>query len=193
MIFVIAVALLQIRAIPQTSISTISMVTAKTEGATAATDMGTTAVPSDGTETVNSISADDPPKPAGLPSAGLFVRGPIAGPISLPHSQDHSERLRHRDWLALSIAQHSAATFDAWSTRRVISSGQGRELNPMMRPFAGNGSLYVVAQVGPIVFDYLGRRMMTSQCDWSRRTWWIPQVVSTIVLLASGAHNLSVH
>jgi len=113
--------------------------------------------------------------------------------VSLPHLQDRSEKLRRREWLALSIAQHSAAAFDAWSTRHVISSGQGRELNPTLRPFAGNGSLYAIVQVGPIAFDYLGRRMMTSQHHWVRRTWWIPQAVSMAMSLASGAHNLSVH
>ena len=63
----------------------------------------------------------------------------------------------------------------------------------MLRPFAGNGSLYAIVQAGPIVFDYLGRRMMTSQHHWVRRTWWISQAVSTAMSLASGAHNLSVH
>src|SRR5579862_9443421 len=38
---------------------------------------------------------------------------------------------QHREWLALMIAQHSAATFDAWSTRQAISTGRYGELNPM--------------------------------------------------------------
>jgi hypothetical protein len=190
MILAIAVAFLQIRAIPQTSLSAFSAVSAETVGATAPTDKGTTAVPLDSTETANSASTPTVPTPA---RAGVFAPGRIAGPVSLPHIQDPSERLRQREWLALSIAQHSAATFDAWSTRRVISSGRGQELNPTLRPFAGNVSLYAVVQVGPIALDYLGRRMMTSQHDWARRTWWIPQVVSTMVLVATGAHNMSVH
>jgi hypothetical protein len=65
--------------------------------------------------------------------------------------QDHSAELRRRKWLALSIAQHSAATFDAWSTRQAISTGQYRELNPALRPFAGNASLYAAIQVGPLL------------------------------------------
>jgi hypothetical protein len=187
---VIAVAFLQIRAIPQTSLSAFSAVPVETVGAAAATDKGTTAVPPDGTETANSVSAPTPPI---LAPAGVFGPGRIAGPVSFPHSQDPSERLRQREWLALSIAQHSTATFDAWSTRRVISGGQGQELNPTLRPFAGNGSLFAVVQAAPIVLDYLGRRMMTSQHGWAKRSWWIPQTVSTIVLLASGAHNMSVY
>src|SRR3989442_4298149 len=35
-----------------------------------------------------------------------------------------------RLWYALAISSHSAATFDAWSTRRAVSSGQGRESKP---------------------------------------------------------------
>ena len=105
--------------------------------------------------------------------------------------QDRSEKRRRREWLALMIAQHGAATFDAWSTRQVISTGRFRELNPTLGPFAENTSLYAVIQVGPLVFDYVGRRMMTSQHGWLRHTWWIPQVLSTAMSLGSGAHNLS--
>jgi hypothetical protein len=106
-------------------------------------------------------------------------------------SSDRSEKLRRREWLALSVVQHSAATFDAWSTRRVVAYG-GQELNPTLRPFAGNGSIYAAIQVEPVVFDYLGRRMMTSQHGWARRTWWILQGASTVASLASGAYNLNV-
>ena len=102
------------------------------------------------------------------------------------------EQPRYRMWLALSLAQHSAATFDAWSTRHAISSGTARELNPMLRPFAGNASLYAAIQVGPILLDYLGRRMMNSRSGWARNTWWVPQSVGTAVSLVSGVHNLKV-
>jgi hypothetical protein len=191
MILTIALVLLQIQPVPQNSISTLSTATAENAGA-AAPDTST-AISTDVAEPANSASVSESRTPeASSQGPGLTAHGASAGPLSLSLLQDHSERLRHRDWLALSITQHGAATFDAWSTRDVIASGQGRELNPMLRPFAGNGSLYAVAQVGPIVFDYLGRRMMTSQHNWIRRAWWVPQAVNTIVLLASGAHNLSI-
>jgi len=189
MILAIAVALLQIAAIPQNSIST-----ATTETARAAAPGTKTLVSSDGTEPANRDSASESPTSEALSQGpGLSAHDVFAGPVSLSLLQDRSAKLRRREWLALSIVQHSATTFDAWSTRHVISSGQGRELNPTLRPFAGNGSLYAVVQVGPVVLDYLGRRMMTSQHDWARRTWWIPQVVSTVVSFASGAHNLSIY
>jgi hypothetical protein len=102
-----------------------------------------------------------------------------------------SEKARRRGWIALAIAQHSAATFDAWSTNRALSTGNAQESNPMLRPFAGNPSLYVAIQAGPVLFDYLGRRMMTSRYGWARHTWWVLQAVSTATSIASGAHNLS--
>src|SRR5712692_9724160 len=71
-----------------------------------------------------------------------------------------------KTWYALAAASHGAATFDAWTTRRVLSSGAGHELNPLLRPFAGSSALYAAVQVGPTVFDYLGKRMMTSRHGW---------------------------
>jgi hypothetical protein len=193
MILAMGALLLQIPAIPQNSISTVSTATAGTTGA-AAPDTTTKSVSSDGTEPVNPAPASESPTAEELSQGpDLSARGAFATPVPLSPLQDPSKKVRRREWLALSIAQHSAATFDAWSTRQVISSGQARELNPMLRPFAGNGSLYAVIQVGSVLFDYLGRHMMTSQHGWMRRTWWIPQAVNSVVLLTSGAHNLSVH
>jgi hypothetical protein len=97
-------------------------------------------------------------------------------------------------WLGLSIAQHSAAAFDAWSTRRAITRGGAQELNPMLKPFAGNSSIYAATQVAPTLLDLLGRRiMMTSRHPLLRRTWWLPQVLGTVASVAGGAHNLRVH
>jgi hypothetical protein len=121
------------------------------------------------------------------PAPATFTAAPLS-PTGIRADQ-HQQHL----WLMLSIAQHGAATFDAWSTRRVISSGQGQELNPLLRPFAGNASLYAVIQVGPALLDYLGRRMMTSQHGWARRTWWILQAAGMASSLAGGVHNLGVH
>jgi len=94
-------------------------------------------------------------------------------------------------WYALSAAGHGAATFDAWTTRRVITSGRGQELNPLLRPFANSSALYGAIQVGPSLLDYLGRRMMRSEKPWVRRMWWLPQVVGTASSLLSGGHNLA--
>lgn len=211
MILTIALALLQIRAIPQKSIPTLfastaeaaeatapSAGTAETAGAAApasgTAEAARTAAPTAGVSldgTASSAPASRLPISA-EPYTGSSPRNALDAPFSPAPLRDCPQKLQRREWLALSTAQHGAATFDAWSTRRVISSGEGRELNPMLRPFAGNGSLYAVVQVSPLLFDYVGRRMMTSQHNWIRRAWWVPQAVNTVVLLASGAHNLSV-
>ncbi len=101
-------------------------------------------------------------------------------------------RQKLRVWKGLAIASHGAATFDAWTTRHAIGTSGAHELNPMLRPFAGNASLYAVIQIGPALMDYAGRKMMYSQHTWVRRLWWVPQSASFVSSLFCGAHNLSV-
>jgi hypothetical protein len=84
----------------------------------------------------------------------------------------------------------SCAAFDAWSTRRFVSNGTGQQLNPILRPFAGNASLYAAMQVGPTILDVVSRRMMTSRHEWMRHTWWLPQAVSAALSVGCGIHNL---
>ena len=108
--------------------------------------------------------------------------------------RDGSERLRRSEWLALSIAAHGTATFDAWSTRHVLSSMPNAvEANPLLRPFAGNASMYAAVQVAPTILDFVSRKMMNSQHAWMRHTWWLPQAASAVVSLSSGVHNLGVY
>ena len=97
-----------------------------------------------------------------------------------------------RLWYALVISSHSAATFDAWSTRRAVSSGQGRESNPMLRPFSHSNAIYFAMQASPALMDYLGRRMMTSEHYWVRRMWWLPQAAGTATSFFSGVHNVRI-
>ena len=96
-----------------------------------------------------------------------------------------------RNWILLSAAQHSAAAFDAYSTRYAISRG-AREDDPFMRPFANSSSLYAAIEVGPLLLDYAARRMQRSHIGLIRRIWWVPQSVSTAAFLASGAHNFGI-
>jgi hypothetical protein len=96
-----------------------------------------------------------------------------------------------RTWLALSLVQHGAATFDAYSTRESISRG-AVEMDPMMRPFAHSPGLYAAIQVGPFLLDFVSRKMQRSQNSFARRMWWLPQSMSTAGFLYSGAHNLNV-
>ena len=98
-----------------------------------------------------------------------------------------------RKWLILSGISHGAATFDAYSTRRVISSGTGVELNPMLRPFANSNALYGAVQVAPVIFDFVGLRMMHSQHAWMRKLWWLPQSASAAASMFGGVHNSMMH
>ncbi len=102
-------------------------------------------------------------------------------------------RRNHRIWMGLGIASHGAATFDAWSTRRAVTTGGAQELNPLLKPFAGNASLYAAIQVGPALMDYAGKKMMYSRHSWVRHMWWVPQSASFASSLFCGAHNLGVH
>jgi hypothetical protein len=99
---------------------------------------------------------------------------------------------QQRVWWALTAAQHGAATFDAWSTRKSLESGNGYERNPLLRPFAGSPAIYPVIQALPLGLDYLSKRMMQSRHGIFRKTWWVPQTIATAGFVWSGAHNLSI-
>jgi len=138
------------------------------------------------------------PTPVAAPAAA--AASPAASPaispvIAVRRRPEFAGRItggQQKAWLGLAIAQHSAATFDAWSTRRAITRGGAQELNPMLKPFAGNRSLYAAVQVGPALLDLLGRKMMHSRHSFLRRTWWLPQVLGTAASVAGGVHNLGV-
>jgi len=95
-------------------------------------------------------------------------------------------------WFALAAASSAGAGFDAWSTRRAISGGFGTESNPFLRPFAHSNALYAATQVSPLVLDFLGKRMMSSQHPLLRRFWWVPQTAGASMSFAAGAHNVGV-
>jgi len=102
-----------------------------------------------------------------------------------------TETRPRKAWLVLSMAEHSAATFDAYSTRLAVSRG-ANEADPMMQPFAHSPAIYGAIQVGPLVLDYAARRMERSQHGFLRKTWWVTQTAATGLFLFSGAHNMSV-
>jgi hypothetical protein len=147
-----------------------------------------TPVPLAATES-SSLSLPDAPTP--MPVAAGRTNSAKAIIFSVIDPQFESRR-DHRMWLGLSIAQHTAAGFDAWTTRREISSGQAQELNPLLKPFAGNSSIYLATQVTPVALDFLAHHMMYSTHSWERHTWWVPQVLGTASSFAAGFHNLTV-
>jgi hypothetical protein len=91
----------------------------------------------------------------------------------------------------LSVVEHSAATFDAYSTRQAVSRGAVEE-DPLMRPFAHSPAIYGAIQVAPVLFDLLARHMQRSNYKFERRTWWVPQTASTGMSIFAGVHNLNI-
>lgn len=62
--------------------------------------------------------------------------------------------------LLLMLAVHGAATLDAYSTYRMMHAqlccgAQLAERNPLMRPFAGNASIFIAVQPDALVADYM--------------------------------------
>ena len=109
-----------------------------------------------------------------------------------PHEVTMAERRHYtRNWLALSLVQHGAATFDAYSTRQSISRGNVED-DPILRPFAHSGAIYAAIQAGPVALDFIARRMQHSDNGIVRRMWWVPQTVSTATFIFAGVHNLNV-
>lgn len=113
-------------------------------------------------------------------------------PASKPTQTIRVEGMPSRKaWILLSIADHSAATFDAYTTRSALSRG-AVEADPLIRPFAGSDALYAAIQVAPVALDFIARHMQRSENGLLRRSWWIPQSAATGLFLFAGSHNLSV-
>src|SRR5580692_9914290 len=137
-------------------------------------------------------------KPAGVtPAPAAEPIAPGSAPLAIRpgksafNREDVSERQK-KVWYALTFASSGAAAFDAWSTRRAISGGYGTESNPLLAPFSHSGALYAATQVSPVVMDYIGRKMMTSQYPLLRKMWWLPQSAGTGMSLFAGVHNVGV-
>jgi hypothetical protein len=92
-------------------------------------------------------------------------------------------------WYTLMALSHTAAVFDAYSTRRAISGHYGVEGNPLLRPFSHSNAIYAATQVSPAVMDYLGHRMLKSQNTLLRRFWWLPQTAGASLSISAGIHN----
>jgi hypothetical protein len=155
------------------------------------------------------VAANEAASPAGeliaaqpeapVPAEPVQLNTPVAflnpaKPMKVSVEQLLAEnRRKQMTWKGLAIAASGAATFDAWSTRRAITTAGAVELNPMLRPFAGNSSLYAAIQVGPALMDFAGKKMMYSRYSWVRHMWWVPQSASFVSSIFCGAHNLAFH
>jgi hypothetical protein len=134
--------------------------------------------------------------PAAAPfrtNAGLILISPSKSfTVSVAELRAEGRR-NDREWLSLALVAHGAATFDAWATRHAIMTVGAQEQDPLLKPFAGNASIYAAIQVGPALMDYLGKKMMYSRHGWVRRMWWAPQSASIVSSFFCGTHNLGVH
>ena len=148
------------------------------------------------------LSGDSSEKPAAGVAVAALAEHDTAQPLSSvripeplpvkPVKVYSPEKPRmSRTWLALTMMQHSAAGFDAYTTRQAIGHGAVED-DPMMRPFAHSGAIYAAIQVGPVLLDYVSRRMQHSEYGMVRRMWFVPQSASTVGFVLSGVHNLSV-
>jgi hypothetical protein len=132
------------------------------------------------------------PVPVNAPAPIAFLKP--GKPFTVSVSQLRAEnRRKELLWKGLAVGSSGAATFDALSTRHAITTMGAVELNPLLRPFAGNASLFAAIQVGPALMDFAGKKMMYSRHSWVRRMWWVPQSASFVGSIFCGAHNLSYH
>ena len=125
-----------------------------------------------------------------IPTAFLKSGKPLT--VSVAQLQAENRR-KEMAWTGLMIATSGAATFDAWTTRRAITRYRAVELNPMLKPFADNSSLFAAIQIAPALLDFAGKKMMYSRHSWMRHAWWVPQSASFVSSIFCGAHNLSYH
>jgi hypothetical protein len=117
------------------------------------------------------------------PFSNAALKPAIERPLPTPRQQ--------KLWYTFMAVGHSAAAFDAYSTRRAISGNYGTEGNPLLRPFSHSNAIYAATQVSPALMDYVGRRMMTSSHPTLRRFWWVPQVAGASLSFGAGMHNYS--
>ena len=120
------------------------------------------------------------------PQPNLLIHPAVLTPT--PRKREISLQQR-TTFYSLMVAEHGAAVLDAWSTREVLQQG-GRELDPLVRPFAHSATLYPALQVTPFAVDYFAAKLMRSNHAVLRKLWWVPQVVATSGSVYCGVMNL---
>lgn len=123
---------------------------------------------------------------APAPQQSLLIHRAVLKPV--PQKPEISIRERAA-FYSLIAAEHGAGVLDAWSTRQVLQEG-GRELDPLVRPFAHSATLYPALQVTPFAVDYFAAKLMRSNHPVLRKLWWVPQVVATSGSVYCGVANL---
>jgi hypothetical protein len=125
----------------------------------------------------------------GSESTSVAIQPLAYSPVKPVTPEAYETPRKRKIWYGLIATGHSAAALDAWTTRRAISGGYGVEGDPIQRPFANSGAVYVSTQVCPLLMDYIGYHMMRSNHSWMRKTWWIPQAAGASVSAGAAIHN----
>src|ERR1700686_4597061 len=149
---------------------------------------------------VSEVSTPSMPQPKANSDADPSFADPAAPeprpfafqPVKPATRHGYIHRNEKITWYSLMIAEHAGAVLDAWSTRRALSGNYGREADPLMRPFAHSGTIYLATQVTPFLMDILSRRLMTSERPWLHKLWWVPQSTMASVSFEAGIHNIGV-
>ena len=131
------------------------------------------------------VAKSDPTAESSSAAIQPFSSAAIKPAMERPLPTPRQEKL----WYTFMAVGHSAAAFDAYSTRRAVSGNYGTEGNPLLRPFSHSNAIYAATQVSPAVMDYVGRRMMTSNHPMLRKLWWVPQVAGASFSFSAGMHN----
>ena len=154
----------------------------------------TPAVPAESSSKDSSPASMLPAMPTPKAEAAIQPAAPAQPflPVKPVYARPRETHRQRVIWYSLAVTGHSAAAFDAWSTKRAVTGGYGQESNPFLRPFANSNAIYVATQVSPAFMDYLGKKMMVSQHRWVRKMWWVPQVAGASFSFYAGAHNVGV-
>jgi hypothetical protein len=125
----------------------------------------------------------------GTETSSAAVQPFVSSPVKPVTPDSYATPRKRKIWYGLIATGHTASVLDAWTTRRAISGGYGVEGDPIQRPFANSGAIYVSTQVCPLIMDYIGYRMMRSSHSWMRKSWWIPQAAGASVSAGAAIHN----
>jgi hypothetical protein len=140
-----------------------------------------------------SVPSTPQPKANSDAGASFAEPHPLAfQPVKSAVRHNSASRNEKITWYSLMIAEHAGAVLDAWSTRRDLSRNYGREGDPLMRPFAHSGTIYLATQVTPLLMDIIGRRAMMSERPWLHKLWWVPQSAMASVSFEAGIHNVRI-
>src|SRR5260370_5397804 len=101
---------------------------------------------------VSKVKADAEPI-APNPAVQPFL--PVKPVLTRPRETPRQRKI----WYGLTLAAHSGAAFDAWSTHRAVAGGDGPGGDSLPRPLSKSNASYAATQGIPARIDHFGERM----------------------------------